>query len=102
MNAYLQLLGVETLAVHLRQQVASATAIAEFLQTIPHVRAVHYSGLALAGDGHAALQSASQNELVRRDFPRGVGGVLSFEVDGGREQVARILDGTTCSPMCRT
>lgn len=94
MNAYLQLLGVETLAVRLRQQVASATAIAEFLQTIPHVRAVHYSGLALAGDGHAALQSASQNELVCRDFPRGVGGVLSFEVDGGREQVARILDGT--------
>ena len=41
MNAYLQLLGVETLAVRLRQQVASATAIAEFLQTIPHVRAVH-------------------------------------------------------------
>lgn len=93
-NAYLQLLGVETLAVRLRQQVASATAIAEFLQTIPHVRAVHYAGLALTRAGDTALQITSQSELVRRDFPRGVGGVLSFEVDGGREQVARILDGT--------
>ena len=88
-NAYLQLLGLETLAVHVREQTRSAQAIARHLRTLPHVRRVNYSGLALDG----APDGGAQAQLVRRLFARGVGSVLSFELDGGREQVSRVLDG---------
>ncbi|RYQ11359.1 O-acetylhomoserine aminocarboxypropyltransferase [Bifidobacterium pseudolongum subsp. globosum] len=91
-NAYLQLLGLETLPVRIRQQTRSATAIARHLRTLPHVRDVRYAGLALADPEGAAGQDARQAELVRRSFPDGVGGVLSFELDGDRVRIARVLD----------
>lgn len=37
--------------------------------------------------------SGSQAQRVRRLFAHGVSPVLSFELDGGREQVSRVLDG---------
>lgn len=88
-NAYLQLLGLETLPVRIRQQTRSAAAVARHLRTVPHVRDVRYSGLALADpDG----VDAHQAQLVRRLFPDGVGGVLSFELDGDRAHIERVLD----------
>ncbi|MCI8754446.1 MAG: O-acetylhomoserine aminocarboxypropyltransferase/cysteine synthase [Bifidobacterium pseudolongum] len=56
---------------------------------VPHVRRVQYSGLALEDEA----DSGSQARRVRRLFAHGVGPVLSFELDGGREQVSRVLDG---------
>ncbi|NEG69602.1 O-acetylhomoserine aminocarboxypropyltransferase/cysteine synthase family protein [Bifidobacterium choloepi] len=90
-NAYLQLVGLETLDVRTRQEVRSATAVAQWLLTNPHVTQANYSGLALAERvGHAATPA---DDIVRRDFPDGVGTILSFEVEGGRDVVDRILDG---------
>ncbi|RYQ02763.1 O-acetylhomoserine aminocarboxypropyltransferase [Bifidobacterium pseudolongum subsp. globosum] len=88
-NAYLQLLGLETLAVRVREQTRSAQAIARHLRGVPHVRRVQYSGLALEDEADAGAQA----QRVRRLFAHGVGPVLSFELDGGREQVSRVLDG---------
>ena len=61
------------------QQVVSAQRIAEHLTSAPHVTKVNYSGLGYT----------PQYELVGKYFPRGVGQILSFQVDGGR-----IIDGT--------
>ncbi|MDE5641178.1 MAG: PLP-dependent transferase, partial [Bifidobacterium castoris] len=88
-NAYLQLLGLETLPVRIRQQTRSAAAVARHLRTVRHVRDVRYSGLALAAPDGVDVHQA---QLVRRLFPDGVGGVLSFELDGDRAHIERVLD----------
>nr|WP_217625337.1 MULTISPECIES: aminotransferase class I/II-fold pyridoxal phosphate-dependent enzyme [Bifidobacterium] len=83
-NAYLSLVGLETLPQRVRQQAASALAVAEHLRGVPHVTRVNYS----------ALPDHPQRRLVERYLPKGVGQILSFEVDGDETNVNRILDGT--------
>ena len=82
-NAYLQLIGLETLPQRVARQVETATAIAGHLEHTPHVVSVNYSGLPDSPD-HA---------LAGKYFPRGVGQILSFKVEGGADRVRRILDG---------
>jgi cystathionine gamma-synthase len=69
--AYLLLRGMKTLALRVRQQNASALAIAHFLEGHPAVERVFYPGLE-SNDGHA---------IARRQM-RGYGGVLSFILKG--------------------
>ncbi|NEG95493.1 bifunctional O-acetylhomoserine aminocarboxypropyltransferase/cysteine synthase [Bifidobacterium sp. SMB2] len=83
-NAYLSLVGLETLPQRVSQQVATATRIAEHLTHNPHVTKVNYSGLG----------TTPQYELVRKYFPNGVGQIMSFLVDGSPDNVRRIIDGT--------
>lgn len=82
-NAYLSLVGLETLPQRVSQQVASAQRIAEHLTSAPHVTKVNYSGLGYM----------PQYELVGKYFPRGVGQILSLQVDGSADSVRRIIDG---------
>lgn len=82
-NAYLSLVGLETLPQRVSQQVASAQRIAGHLTSAPHVTKVNYSGLGYM----------PQYELVGKYFPRGVGQILSFQVDGSADNVRRIIDG---------
>ena len=84
-NAYLSLIGLETLPQRVSQQVASAQRIAEHLNHAAHVMKVNYSGLGYT----------PQYELVGKYFPRGVGQILSFLVDGSADNVRRIIDGAT-------
>ncbi|NMN00147.1 O-acetylhomoserine aminocarboxypropyltransferase [Bifidobacterium sp. DSM 109958] len=83
-NAYLTLVGLETLPQRVARQVETARRVAEHLTRTPHVIKVNYSGLG----------NTPQFALVGRYFPRGVGQILSFLVDGSAENVRRILDGT--------
>ncbi|NEG55190.1 O-acetylhomoserine aminocarboxypropyltransferase/cysteine synthase family protein [Bifidobacterium platyrrhinorum] len=83
-NAYLSLVGLETLPQRVSRQVDSARRIAERLTRTPHVVKVNYSGLG----------NTPQFELVRKYFPDGVGQILSFLVDGSADNVRRIIDGT--------
>lgn len=80
MAAYLLIRGIKTLHLRVRQQNESALAIARWLSTHPAVDAVFYPGL----DSHP------QHEVARRQM-RGFGGVLSFMLRGGFEQVRRVL-----------
>jgi cystathionine gamma-synthase len=74
-DCWLALRGVQTLVPRMRLHCENARRVAEFLSTHLAVAAVHYPGL--PGDpGHAV--AARQ----MRDF----GGMLSFEVRGGREE----------------
>ena len=82
-NAYLSLVGLETLPQRVARQADSARRIAAHLLDVPHVTRVNHSALGLTG----------QRDLVRRDFPQGVGQILSFTVDGDEGNVRRILDG---------
>ncbi len=71
-SAYLQTLGLETLALRLRQSSQSALKIAEYLKTHVDVKTVNYVG----------LKSDSNYEDAKRIFSKDLfGGLLSFELE---------------------
>lgn len=82
-NAWVFLKGLETLSLRMAAHSANALALAQWLQDQPAVERVHYCGLA-DHPGHALAKSQQ----------RGFGGVLSFQVRGGREEAWRVLDAT--------
>src|SRR5579859_1598714 len=79
--AYLLLRGLKTLALRVQRQNESAMKIAQFLEGHPAVAQVFYPGLA----------SHPQHEIARKQMPGGFGGMLSFVLHGGYEQVKKFL-----------
>jgi O-succinylhomoserine sulfhydrylase len=82
-NAWVFLKGLETLSLRMDAHSRNAQALAEWLETQPAVTRVNYPGLA----------SHPQHELALRQQTAG-GGIISFEVAGGREAAWRVVDGT--------
>ena len=82
-NAWVFLKGLETLRIRMDAHTHNALALAQWLEQQPGVLAVHYTG----------LKSHPQHELACRQ-QRGFGGVLSFEVVGGREAAWRFINAT--------
>ena len=74
-NAFLFLQGLETLSLRAERHVQNTLALAEWLQAQPQVTGVNYPG----------LPGNRYHERAKNDFPRGAGGVLTFEVQGGVE-----------------
>ncbi|MDX2560224.1 aminotransferase class I/II-fold pyridoxal phosphate-dependent enzyme [Streptomyces sp. TX20-6-3] len=72
--AWLTLRGTPTLPLRMRAHCANAAVLAERLAAHPGVSAVHYPGL----PGHPSYERA-------REVLDGGGGLLSFELAGGRE-----------------
>jgi len=79
-DAWLVLRGVKTLGPRMEAHQRGAQELAEFLDADPHVERVHYPGLPHHPD----------HELAKRQ-QSGFGGMLSFELRGGREAVKRLL-----------
>ena len=82
-NAWVFSKGLETLALRMAAHSANALQLARWLEAHPAVTRVHYPG----------LESHPQHALARRqqsDF----GGIVSFEVAGGREAAWRVIDAT--------
>ncbi|MCI0397562.1 MAG: aminotransferase class I/II-fold pyridoxal phosphate-dependent enzyme [Chloroflexi bacterium] len=73
-EAWLVERGLKTFGLRLARHNANAQAVAEFLQGHPAVRRVYYPGL----PGHP------QHELARQQMPGGFGGMVSFDLRGGR------------------
>jgi O-acetylhomoserine (thiol)-lyase len=73
-NAFLFLLGLETLALRMRQHVTNALEVARFLAGHKEVAWVNYAGLA----------DSPWHERSRRYLPEGPGAVFSFGLRGGR------------------
>jgi len=82
MNAWLLILGLETLAVRMRAHVANALRVAEFLEGHDSVEWIKYAGLA----------SSPQRALAQRYLPHGPGSIFTFGVRGGREAAVRFID----------
>jgi methionine-gamma-lyase len=84
LSAFLVLRGMTTLAVRMERHAATARVLATWLETQPAVLRVIYPGLA----------SHPQHALARRQFPIG-GGMLAFEVVGGRQGGGAFIDALT-------
>ncbi|MDQ3811414.1 MAG: O-acetylhomoserine aminocarboxypropyltransferase/cysteine synthase, partial [Chloroflexota bacterium] len=80
-NAFLFLLGLETLPLRMERHVANALGVARFLQQHPAVEAVRYPG----------LPDSRYAALVRTYLPRGAGAVFAFDLRGGREAGQRFI-----------
>jgi cystathionine beta-lyase/cystathionine gamma-synthase len=72
-DAWLTLRGLKTLPLRMERICANAKRVALFLEDHPNVNFVNYPGLA----------SHSEHEIARKQFSRGFGGMLSFEIKGG-------------------
>ncbi len=84
-NAFLLAQGVETLPLRMRQHVANAVTIANYLDDRPDVGKVSYPG----------LESNPYHELARKYLPDGAGAVFCFDLPGGREHGLRFIEALT-------
>lgn len=82
-NAWVFLKGLETLGLRMRAHSENARGLAEWLERQSWVKRVHYPG----------LPSHPQHDLAQRQQKTG-GGIVSFEVEGGREAAWKLIDAT--------
>lgn len=82
-NAWVILKGLETLKVRIEAHSANALQMAQWLESQPNVVRVFYPGLA----------SHPQHALARQQQKSG-GGIVTFEVKGGKEAAWRVIDST--------
>ena len=80
--AFMLNLGLESLPVRIERHCQNAQAVAEYLEKHPRVSWVNFPGLA----------SSPQHDLAQKYRPRGVCGVVSFGVRGGREAAMKFMD----------
>jgi methionine-gamma-lyase len=81
-SAYLLRRGLKTLALRVERSSLNARQLATFLEAHPRVERVHYAG----------LESFPQYELALRQLADS-GGILAFELAGGREAAEAFMDG---------
>ena len=82
-NAWVFLKGLETLKLRMQAHCANAHELAQWLEQQPEVKRVYYPG----------LESHPQHELAKTQ-QQGFGGLLSFELHGGKEEGWRLIDAT--------
>ncbi len=85
MNAFLTLLGLETLALRMERHCRNATEVATFLESHPAVAWVSYAG----------LDSSDYRGLARRYLPDGAGSVFTFGLKGGFDDGVRLVEAVT-------
>ncbi len=82
-NAWVFLKGLETLSLRMQAHSRNAQQVAEWLAAHPAVERVHYAGL----PGHPDHELAGRQQA-------GFGGIVAFEVPGGREAAWHVIDQT--------
>jgi methionine-gamma-lyase len=75
MEAWLLQRGLQTFGLRMARHNENAMAVAQFLAGHPAVATVYYPG----------LSSHPQYELARRQMPGGFGGMITFDLKGGRQ-----------------
>lgn len=82
-NAWVFLSGLETLAIRMKAHCDNAFELAQWLVQKSGVAKVHYPG----------LTDHPQHELAKRQQSH-FGGIVSFEVNGGKEEAWGLIDAT--------
>ena len=81
-NSFLLLQGVETLSLRVERTVENALKVAKYLEKHPKVERILYPG----------LESFPDYEIAKKYFKNGFGGVLTFELQGGKESAVAFID----------
>ena len=82
-NAWTFLKGLETLDLRMKAHSASALELAQWLEQQPQITNVFYAG----------LKNHPQHELAKQQ-QSAFGGIIAFEVKGGREGAWKLVNGT--------
>jgi O-acetylhomoserine (thiol)-lyase len=81
-NSFLLVQGLETLSLRMERHIENTLALAKWLENHPKVDSVNYPG----------LENNPSYELAKKYLPKGAGGVLSFEVKGGKDAAIKLVD----------
>ena len=81
-NSFLLNLGLETLALRMRQHCDNAQKVAEWLEKCPKVAWVNYCG----------LPSNKYYALAQKYLPNGSCGVIAFGLKGSRDEAIKFMD----------
>ncbi len=81
-NSFQLIQGLETLSLRVQRTVDNALEIAQWLEAHPQVDKVNYLG----------LTSSPYHQLAKKYLLNGYGGVLSFNVKGGKENARAFID----------
>lgn len=82
-NSFLLNVGLETLHLRMPKHCENALAVAKWLEDHPKVSWVNYAG----------LESSKYYELAKRQMPNGTCGVISFGLNGTRQDAIEFMDG---------
>ena len=80
-DAWLALRGLRTLDVRMRRHSDNSLALARAMQTMAGVSRVH----------HPLLEGSPSFGVATRMLPQGAGGMMAFDLEGGRAAVQRML-----------
>lgn len=80
-SAFLLNLGLETLAVRMKQYCVNAMAVARYLEESPYVEHVNYPGL-----------ESDENYTLAKKYLKGCSGVISFIIKGGKENAIQFMN----------
>lgn len=81
-NAFILLLGLETLSLRVERHVKNALDVVSFLRNHPKVLKVN----------HPSLPNHPDHELYRRYFPNGAASIFTFEIKGGQVAAWKFID----------
>ncbi len=80
-SAFLLNLGLETLAVRMKQYCENALAVARYLEKSEYVECVNYPGL-----------ESDDNYSLAKKYLKGCSGVISFVMKGGKENAMKFMN----------
>ena len=86
-DAYLMLLGLETLSLRVKHEVESAYKLAEFCRQHPKVRSVSFVG----------FEDHSSHELAKKYFRFGASAVMTIELEGTLESTVKFVESLRLS-----
>lgn len=81
-SAFYLNLGLETLAIRMKQYCENAKIVSEYLEANDKVESVNYPG----------LKSNKYHALAEKYLPMGCSGVISFVIKGGRNTAVKFMD----------
>jgi O-acetylhomoserine (thiol)-lyase len=82
LNAYLTLIGLETLPLRMKQHMKNAELVANFLKDHPKVNYVSWAG----------FKENIYHELAKKYFKDGFGSVFTFSVNSGYEGAIKLVE----------
>ena len=82
-NAWVVLKGLETLSLRMNAHSESALKLALWLESQTFVEKVHYVGL-----------ESHRHHKIAKEQQTGFGGIVSFEVKGGRKEAFKLINNT--------
>ncbi len=81
-EAFLIMRGLKTFELRMEKHCKNAQIIAEYLEDHPKIKEVLYPG----------LPNNKYHNLARKLFKKGFGGVVSFRIRGGEEEVRKLMN----------